>query len=347
MNMLDDTRTSKISFFVVFMTVLSISFAIVSHFLLAIVVGALLAHLLRPIQNKFVAAKISSKLSAYLLLISLIVIMFVPLFFFIQRLIIETSKFTKFISSSEITFTTIANDIRDWPIINYFTPDAATLEDQLRSTAENIAGTVSNLVLSLIAQIPALFIDTIFILLSFVVFLLHGEKIKDFISSLIPFDEGIKNDLIISSNEISKKAMLASVLAAIGQTVTILVGFLILKVPNAFLASGATFILSFIPFVGSVPIWIAGVIYLVFKGSVVKIICMIIIGIAASLIDNVTRAYVLKSSKDQLHPFLGLISVIGGIQVFGFWGVILGPIVAALLLSMCKLLPNVLRKKEI
>lgn len=329
-----------------FTIVIIISFKIVSSFLMAIIVGALLAHLSKPLQNMMIAKKINPKLSAYLLMIFLLIMMIVPLFFFIQKLIVETGKFAHLISSSQLSFESVANYLKSWPILSYLISDPVSFDEELRSSAKIITETVSGIVLNLAAQIPSLIIDAIFILLSFLVFLLNGDKIKLYISNLIPLDDYIKKSLLTSSNEISRVAILASFLAASGQSIIILFGFLALNIPNAFLASGATFILSFIPFVGSLPVWAAGVIYLLFKGSVLKIVLMIIIGVITSLIDNVIRALVLKSSNDQLHPLLGLISVVGGIQVFGPLGVLIGPLVAALFLSMCQVWMDVLMKKD-
>jgi predicted PurR-regulated permease PerM len=347
MNLLDDNRFSKISFFIIFVIVILISFKIVSSFVLAIIVGALLAQLIRPLQNKLVVKKIPPKISAYLILILMIVMMIIPLFFFTQNIIVETRTFTEQLSSSDISFVSIANNLEQWPMIHYFISDPSSLADQLRNATKSVAGMASNVVMYLAGQIPSLVIDTIFILLSFIVFLLNGEKIKNFVSNLIPLHQYIKSGLIISSDEISKMAFKASFLAAAGQSITMFLGFVILNIPNAFLAAGATFILSFIPLVGSVPVCLAGVAYLILKGSTVKIIFIVLFGIITGVIDNVIRALVLKGSKDKLHPFVGLVAVIGGIQVFGLLGVVIGPIFAALLLSMCKVWPAVLEKKEI
>ncbi|MBI2519282.1 MAG: AI-2E family transporter [Bdellovibrio sp.] len=343
MNSIDEKRYAKISFLILFFLVIVISFQIVSSFLLAIIVGALIAQQAKPLQIKLIDKKVNAKLAAYLFLIALVIIMIGPFFFFLQRLIIESSKFTQYISSSDITFDSISNKIINWPVLNHFFSDSSSLEVELRNLARTITGIVSGLVLQLAKQLPSLFIDTIFILISFIVFLLNGPKIYSFISNLIPIEEYIKSSLVIASNEISKIAIVAAFLAAAGQSLLILLGFYFLKIPNAFLAFGATFMLSFIPFIGSTPVWVAGVIYLIFKGTTLKIVFMISIGIVTGLIDNVIRAFALKSSKGRLHPFVGLISVIGGIQVFGLLGVLIGPLIVTLFLAMCKVSPSVLK----
>jgi len=47
-------------------------------------------------------------------------------------------------------------------------------------------------------------------------------------------------------------------------------------------------------------------------------------------VDNVLRPYLVGRTV-KLHPLVVLIATLGGIEMFGFWGVVLGPVVASLL----------------
>ena len=65
----------------------------------------------------------------------------------------------------------------------------------------------------------------------------------------------------------------------------------------------------------------------------VKMAAMAVVAVAAGLIDNVVRPIVLKGHGD-MHPLLAMVSIFSGIQLFGILGVIFGPVVAAMLLSL-------------
>ena len=69
MNSNINNHFSKISFFVFFIIIIILSFVITSHFILAIVGGAFLAQLLRPLLNILIAKKVPAQLAAYLILI--------------------------------------------------------------------------------------------------------------------------------------------------------------------------------------------------------------------------------------------------------------------------------------
>ncbi|HLE11487.1 MAG: hypothetical protein A2504_00195 [Bdellovibrionales bacterium RIFOXYD12_FULL_39_22] len=347
MNILDDNRFSKVSFFILFLIIIIISYKIVAPFILSIVAGALLAQLLRPLQNSLIKKNVNPTLSAYLILIFFIILMIVPLFFFTQMLITETGRFTQYISSTDISFKSVPKFLKDWPIFHSFISNQSSLDAQITSALKYSAEVASNVVLYLATKLTSFMIDTLFTLVSFVVFLLNGPRIKIFISNLIPLHDYIKKGLLDSSNKISSMAFMASLLAAVAQSIIVFFSFLLLDIPNAFLAFGSTFLFSFTPIIGSAPVWVAGMIYLTLKGTAQQIIFMITIGIILGVVDNLIRAYLLTGPKDNLHPFIGLLSIMGGIQVFGLLGILVGPIVAALLLSMCRVWPSVLEKQNI
>ena len=61
------------------------------------------------------------------------------------------------------------------------------------------------------------------------------------------------------------------------------------------------------------------------------------------LLDNVIRTYVLQSNV-KLHPLLAFVSILGGLQVMGLWGLFIGPIVAALLIAVANSWPVIAEK---
>ena len=58
----------------------------------------------------------------------------------------------------------------------------------------------------------------------------------------------------------------------------------------------------------------------------------------SGIVDHLVRPLVLKGRSD-MHPLVGLVAIISGIQMFGIQGVLIGPILAAMLLSLLKIWP--------
>jgi predicted PurR-regulated permease PerM len=56
----------------------------------------------------------------------------------------------------------------------------------------------------------------------------------------------------------------------------------------------------------------------------------------AGISDNIVKPWVLKG-RMSLHPFLGLLSVLGGLRIFGLAGIFLGPLITALTITLLQL----------
>ena len=103
------------------------------------------------------------------------------------------------------------------------------------------------------------------------------------------------------------------------------IGFLLIAgVPGAMLLGLLTFFVSIIPALGTGLISIPAAIWLFYQGSVGWCIFIVIWGLAVGALDNVVKPWLISQGSDL--PFLLIFfGVIGGIMVFGFIGVFVGP----------------------
>ena len=92
--------------------------------------------------------------------------------------------------------------------------------------------------------------------------------------------------------------------------------------------------LSVVPGIGTALIWIPAVVYLIVDGAYVEatgvaVFCTIVVG----TVDNVVRPR-LVGNDTQLHELLIFFSTLGGLLMFGFMGFVIGPIIAALFVTV-------------
>lgn len=341
-----ENTASKITFIILFVLVIAAAFKIAASFLIAIVVGALFALALKPIQRKLVTKRIGLKLSAYLVFSMLVIVVVVPIGFFIKSLIIQAAAFKDYVSLSDISYSSLSQSIGKLPFVGSLISNPVELDAQIKTWIIELGSWISTIALTWAAQIPQLLIQVFLALLSCLFFLLDGERFVKFLRARIPLRNNVTNSLLISFKKSSRSAIWATLFAAVSQSIVMFLGFIILDVPAAFLAAGATFLFAFIPVLGSVPVWVSGAIYLYLKGSVLKLVIMIAFGLIAGVVDNIVRVFVLKGVKGSkgMHPLISLVAVLGGIQVFGLFGVLIGPVIVALLISMLEVLPSVSNK---
>ncbi|MAO08955.1 MAG: AI-2E family transporter [Alteromonas sp.] len=173
-------------------------------------------------------------------------------------------------------------------------------------------------------------------LMYFILFYLLTERsfINKNLGHYIPINE---SNLKLIGNEV--KAMVRSnalgiPLVAIAQGVVALIGFLIFGVEDPFFWFVIVTIGSMIPFVGTalgiIPVFILEL----SLGNSFAAWGILIYGlIVVSSTDNIIRLYVLKR-LDNVHPLITLIGVIVGVPLFGFIGLIFGPLLISLFLVL-------------
>ena len=111
-----------------------------------------------------------------------------------------------------------------------------------------------------------------------------------------------------------------------------------LRVPSALLLGLAAAVCSLIPIVGTMLIWLPAAIYLMVTHHLWKGIILILWGaLVVGTIDNIIRPLVI-GSRVELHPLLLLFALLGGLQVFGFIGIFIGPTVISLIAVLINLL---------
>jgi len=108
----------------------------------------------------------------------------------------------------------------------------------------------------------------------------------------------------------------------------------IVGMPSALLLGLGAGFCSIIPVVGSAIVWVPVAIYLLAEAAVWKGIFLLIWGtVVVSSIDNLVRPWVV-AGRVELHPFVLLFFILGGVEAFGFIGLFLGPVVASVLAAL-------------
>jgi predicted PurR-regulated permease PerM len=113
--------------------------------------------------------------------------------------------------------------------------------------------------------------------------------------------------------------------------------FLVLGLPSPIFWGTAMALLSFIPVGGTALIWAPTAVILLIGGAVLKGLILLGLGVfVISMVDNLLRPFFI-SAKTNIHPLLLFFSVLGGVQAFGLIGLVAGPLIATLFLTMVEI----------
>jgi predicted PurR-regulated permease PerM len=153
-----------------------------------------------------------------------------------------------------------------------------------------------------------------------------------------PLDDAYERELLEKFSDISRSVVVATLLSAVVQGLLAGVGFYFAGLEKIFFLSGITVFLAMIPFVGAAAIWIPVCAWLYFHDRhTAAFVLAAYCGGVVSMVDNIIKPYVLHGQAN-LHPLLALLSVIGGVQVLGPIGILVGPMLVAFLQALVNML---------
>jgi predicted PurR-regulated permease PerM len=189
-----------------------------------------------------------------------------------------------------------------------------------------IAGNVGGFIISLFLIMFCLFF-----------FYSDGAYLSQLFLQAIPIRKQYLTALLGKFTDSIKNLFLGYIMVALFQAFIGYIIYLIFQIKGALVFAMLTFICLFIPIIGSGIVWIPLGIARIVNGDLLGgIIFLIVSGFFISTLDNVLRPIFLQK-RIHLHPLIIFLSVMGGIITFGFNGLILGPMLVILFLTVLNL----------
>lgn len=199
-------------------------------------------------------------------------------------------------------------------------------------------------ILQILGNSIYLFVINVVVILFVLYYMLYSNKeFETAIREMLPFKEENKQILAEETKLIIQANAIGIPLMAIIQGFFAYLGYLFFGVEGALLYSILTAFSTILPLVGTMIVWVPLGISLLIGGDIVNGVGLLIYGIIViGGVDNVARLLLQKRLAD-IHPLITVFGVLIGIPIFGFWGVIFGP----LLLSLFILFFNMYRHEYV
>ncbi len=176
-----------------------------------------------------------------------------------------------------------------------------------------------------------------FFIMIFTLFFLFrdGKSFVHEIKELIPLSRDHKNRMVDRFKQTIYATFFGSFANALAQGFSVGLILWIFKFQNALLWGMLAAITSLVPLVGSGLVWVPASIYLFLRGWWGRALILAIYGaVGIPMLDNVLRPLVIKKTSEDLHTLLIFFGILGGIWIFGFPGLILGPVIVAFTVTM-------------
>lgn len=179
--------------------------------------------------------------------------------------------------------------------------------------------------------------------------LVNGRKMEEALYEYIPLKDGNVELLGSETRTIIISNAIGIPLIALIQGVVALIGYLIIGVKEPFLWFVATSIAAMLPVVGAALIYGPLTIWLFAQGETGKGIALGLWGFGiVGLVDNLFR-FLVNKKLGNIHPLITIFGVLVGIQLFGFIGLIFGPLLISLFILSLRIYSSefIVKKRDI
>lgn len=322
---------SSISRNLVLFCILLISFLLISKllFLLSAFLGAITLYILFRRVHKYLVYRYRLKrltVTIILMIISLIVIL-IPLYFigvFITNKIEPLFMNTDPIVHNLQRINAFINQYIEFSIIS-----PGNIQ-KLGQIAETVVPSILDSGINLITNLVMMYF--------FLWFMLNNSfNMERWLKINSPFSRNNTRKVFehIKSNVLSNAYGI--IILGIIQGIIAMIGYLIFGVEEAVLWGLITAAASVIPFVGTMLAWVPLSILLMANGDMFNGIGLFLYGLLiVGSSDNVFR-FLLQKKMASTHPIITVLGVIVGLSLFGFWGLIFGPLLISLTLLISKI----------
>lgn len=283
-------------------------------------------HLLRKINNETIAS--------LLIIFFVLFIILIPSYLVINSLVIQSSIF---LSSGNSILQNFQLDSCKYEICRNIENNFVFIEEVLDTFLFKIKGNLPESVATIFGSIYGFVLNFFIFIFAFFFLLKDGHHFIKYLKRLIPMKNEYKEALFVKFRDVSSAVFRDTIFVALIQGFLAGLGFWFFGVPSPFFWAVIASFFALIPIVGTTIIWVPATIYLFLIGDIYPalalfVYCAVIVGLS----DNIIRPLLLKK-KIPVHPFLIFLSILGGIQLFGFMGIFMGPIVISLMVSVFQL----------
>ncbi|OHA59395.1 MAG: hypothetical protein A2589_00810 [Candidatus Vogelbacteria bacterium RIFOXYD1_FULL_46_19] len=338
-------------FLLIFIVVAILSMMVLFPFINAIALAFVLAIAFKPLYYWFNRhLKSWPALSSILTILVIFLLIIIPLTLVFGQIVRETRDIALSLMGADSSLLLSGWMTKINELVGSFLPGAGfDLASYTGRIAEGlIQGVWENFsfVTSSTLSLLGLILDAFIVAITLFFLLKDGPAFKRSLIHFSPLDDDLDRQIMAKlENTINAVVRSAFVVALIKGGLTAL-GLVIFDVPNVALWSLAAGLASMIPGVGTALVFVPIIIYMFFTGGIIPALGLLIwAALIVGLADNILVPY-FYSRGVKIHPVLILLSVLGGLAMFGGLGFVFGPLILSLFFTLLDLQRLFVTKEE-
>ncbi|MBX2838773.1 MAG: AI-2E family transporter [Gammaproteobacteria bacterium] len=316
--------------------------AVMKPFLLSIFIAALFAALFSPLYRKFLSLFGEREaLASLATLLTILLFVVVPLSMvfgtvFSQAVdIAQTAKPWIVAQLSEPGM--ITENLSKLPFYEQLLP----YREMLLNWVGNMTGSVSKWTIDAAQSVTTgtikLLANVLIILYTMFFFFIDGDRLLYYLLYYLPLNDDDEKKLLARFTSVTRATLKGTAVIGILQGSLAGLALYFAGIPSALFWAVAMMFLSVVPGIGTAIVWIPAALYLVAGGEYITALLLVLFcAVVVGSVDNLLRPK-LVGNDTQLHELLIFFSTLGGLILFGFMGFVIGPIIAALFVTIWEL----------
>jgi predicted PurR-regulated permease PerM len=290
-----------------------------------------------PVHRRLVARTNRPATSALISCLLVIFVILIPLSLITLALVREFSGAAQGLQNQLSSFldpnSAVAGRVLGW-LGNYIDIEQLRNPQSIQEHLQQMLGSVAQRTLGLVGGALGVVVQIFFIIFTMYYLFRDGAKIVNALPDVLPLERVQSEEIFTRTKDVISASVNGVLVIAAIQGALGAVAFFALGVPSALVWGVVMTFLSLIPMAGAFIVWVPAAIFLAVTGHWVKAVLLVAWGaFVIGTVDNFLRPK-LVGERTKLHELFIFFSVLGGLNVFGVLGLVLGPVVLAITLAL-------------
>jgi predicted PurR-regulated permease PerM len=344
---------SKYLFILFFLAILALAILIVKPFLSTLIVAAIIAYVFYPIYSWFYRLTNMKSFSAIVLIIMLLLLLSIPVVLVTGKLTKESYDIYRRVKDTFLdseSFKTACSQSSGFicGTYNFFTAVSQKYDLNLglhfARSFSNVASASVSKASDFLLNIPSFLLHVFIGIFAMFYMFVDGHRMVASVKRSLPIRKKDSERILTHFNDIIHATIYGSIVIAIVQGLVATIGYFIFGVTSPITLGLFTVIAAFIPFLGAALVWLPVSLSMLINGIVLNDSSLMLragglvlfSALFVSTIDNFLRPKIV-GSRAKVHPLVILLGVFGGLALFGFAGIMVGPLLLTLFIASLRI----------
>ncbi|MCL2457992.1 MAG: AI-2E family transporter [Desulfobulbus sp.] len=311
----------------------------IRQFLMPIFMAGIFAAILSP-AHRWLTGKIGGRdnLASILVIAGIILLVLIPLSLLIGVVVAQAISVGQSVSPWVQSFirepTAVTAYLENLPYYQQILPYRALIIEKAGQAVGNVSSFLINSLSTVTMQTVSAVFSSVIMLYVMFYFLIMGEVLLTKILYFLPLHDRDERRLLHRFTSVTKATLKGTLIIGALQGGICGVAFALAGIQGPVFWGTVMAVISIVPVFGTAIVWVPALIILALKGELFGVaILAVLCGAVAGNLDSVLRPR-LVGKDTEMHDLFVLFGTLGGISLFGILGIIIGPIIAALFITI-------------